>query len=850
MEKLPVEGLKERILSDLKAGVNRFVISAPTASGKSTKLPQIFAESEKIKGQIIVLQPRRIAARFLAKTVAQQMRATLGKEVGWNIRFDKNCSAESKIVFETEGILARQLLSEKTMQNVGAVILDEFHERNLYSDISLALAKKLQNEKRQDLVIAVCSASMDDEALCDYFGKDTCTKLECSSRLYDVDILYAPKKSAEDKVWDMAARQFDYLARTTKDGNFLIFMPGVYEINRTIGAMLKMPSSRGIEILPLYGNMPINKQDEILTRSERRKAIVATNVAETSLTIEGVKYVIDSGLAKIARYDASRGVNTLFSEKISMANAVQRAGRAGRTSNGVAIRLWTKSQEQFFEPFASPEIERMDLSEVALWVKSAGMSLENLPLFEKAPEKNLEFAYQNLKSLNAVDNNCNITSDGRILAKFPTQVKYAKLLFEACKRGCLKEAAFAAAIIDCGKIMLEAENQYKESERNDALAGENSEIAQIAKLCQIAKNNSYDERFCRQYGIHSANARKAETLAQDLYRTAQRAFGENTTETADTTDALAKCVISAFSENLCVRTNDAQLSCQIANGKSGIIAKASKKFAEHIFCALNLQEQLTQGKASIVASMCVPVCIEQINEVFKMQIAEQSTTCIDERHKRVICKVQKTFRGLALEQSQHDCTDKEACAKVLLEEILKGKLVLENFNEKAQRFITRANFAAECAPKYNLPKIDDEALQMIFADLCYGKSSYTQLRNVEVLPHIKAWYSQEQLALIDYLAPDFIEFANRKKPCYIEYNLPMKQATLSASFKDLYNFNADKIKIADGNVKLTYQILAPNYRPIQSTQNLASFWQTSWKSIRKEIKARYPKHFKSDADYA
>ena len=328
-ENLPVLGLRERLKTACSRS-RRIVLQAPTGSGKSTQIPQMLLDDGLVPAgkQIVVLQPRRLPTRMLAARIARERGTPLGGEVGYRIRFDRIESADTRIVFVTEGLLLRQLLGGKGAgaEKIGAVVFDEFHERNIFTDISLALALKLAEKSGRDLKLFACSASIDTGALASYMKAEV---LECSSRLFNVDIKYSDLMGRNLPIWEVAAREAARAAERSC-GNILVFMPGIYEITKTISKMLEIPRLRKMRILPLYGEMPSAAQDEILSPSPQRKVIVSTNIAETSLTIEGVDCVVDSGLAKILRYDAARGVNTLLVERISLASATQRAGRAGR----------------------------------------------------------------------------------------------------------------------------------------------------------------------------------------------------------------------------------------------------------------------------------------------------------------------------------------------------------------------------------------------------------------------------------------------------------------------------------------------------------------------------------------
>ncbi|HEV2095024.1 MAG TPA: helicase-related protein, partial [Chthoniobacterales bacterium] len=341
---LPIFELEDAIVSALR-DQPRLIVQAPTGSGKSTQVPQILRDRDLLAGgEVVILQPRRLAARLLARRVAAERGVQLGDEVGYQIRFANVTSARTRIRFVTEGILLRQLLQDPELRNVAVIIFDEFHERHLYGDITLARALQLQRNIRPALKIVVMSATLESETLASYLAP--CAVLQSAGRVHPVAVEYLAKSVGGDDypMSDLAADEFERIAART-EGDVLIFMPGKYEIQRTISALKTGRRGDDFVVLPLYGELPPQEQDAALRRYEKRKVIVATNVAETSLTIDGVRVVIDSGLARIARFDARRGLNTLLIEKISRASAEQRAGRAGRTAPGLCLRLWTEREQ-------------------------------------------------------------------------------------------------------------------------------------------------------------------------------------------------------------------------------------------------------------------------------------------------------------------------------------------------------------------------------------------------------------------------------------------------------------------------------------------------------------------------
>src|SRR5271170_2203420 len=369
----PIYEIESEIISRLKSD-RRLILSAPTGSGKSTQVPQMLLRHDFLReGQVVILQPRRLATRLLAARVAQELGVQLGQEVGYQIRFENVTSAKTKIRFVTEGVLLRQMIEDPKLRGVSALIFDEFHERHLYGDITLARALDLQEQFRPDLNFVVMSATLNADELEKYLKP--CATLSSAGRMFPVEYEYAATPGYTDKrpVWEQAADEFSNYVSGGGEGDVLVFMPGGFEISQTIEAIRYTPESKGFILLPLHGELEPKLQDAAVARYDKRKVVVSTNVAETSLTIDGVRLVIDSGLARIARYDANRGINTLLIEKISQANADQRTGRAGRTAPGKCIRLWSRPEHDERAPHELPEIRRLDLAEVVLTLKSAGV---------------------------------------------------------------------------------------------------------------------------------------------------------------------------------------------------------------------------------------------------------------------------------------------------------------------------------------------------------------------------------------------------------------------------------------------------------------------------------------------
>ncbi|MEC8208983.1 MAG: helicase-related protein, partial [Verrucomicrobiota bacterium] len=519
-KELPIHAVANQII-DGTAAHGRVVISAPTGSGKSTQVPQILIDSKVLKGEVVVLQPRRLAARMLAQRVARERSSKLGGTVGYQIRFENVVSKGTRIRFVTEAILLRQILSDPTLKGVGAVVFDEFHERHLSSDLSLSCVLQAVQSERPDLKIIVMSATLDIDSLENYL--EPCARVEAIGRMYPVTIQYmgSALNRGAAPVWERASAAFRFAVREQLLGDVLIFMPGAYEISKTITSIQSLPEARGYEVLPLHGDLSPEAQDRAVHSGDKPKVIVATNVAETSITIEGVRVVIDGGLARIARFDARRGINSILIEPISLASAQQRAGRAGRTSNGTCLRLWSEAEHESRAPREEAEVKRVDLSETLLNLANAGITKpDEFPWFESPLPEALTRAHELLVDLSALDCCGKITEIGKQMAKLPLHPRVARMLIEASNRGVLEEVIPLAAFSQ-GRPFYRAsrdatirEAQIKQIEDT---ADECSDFFVHLRAWEYAKSVRFNLQDCTKMGIHAGGARQAGRGAQQLY---------------------------------------------------------------------------------------------------------------------------------------------------------------------------------------------------------------------------------------------------------------------------------------------------------------------------------------------
>ena len=853
---LPVRDKANDILQGID-DYGRVILMAPTGSGKSTQVPQILVNAGYAeKGQILVLQPRRLAARMLARRVAQEMGVSLGKEVGYQVRFENRTREWTSVVFMTEAILLRRLLSDPTLEGVSVVIFDEFHERHVEGDVLLAWARKLQNEKRSDLKIVVMSATLDSDRLESFLHP--CLVVQSATRLHEVTIVYegsrqggkaSRSKPREVPVWERAAEVVKRVIREKVKGDLLVFMPGGMEIRRTIQSLEGYSFGEKVVILPLHGELPPERQDEALQPRSERRIIVSTNVAETSLTIEGVTVVIDSGLARINRFDPGRGINSLTVEKISQSSAAQRAGRAGRMAPGTCYRLWSKFEQEHLPQRELPEIMRIDLAEILLTLKGVGVeSLERFSWLERPAERLMAYALIVLKDLGALTDHEgeSLTEKGKRMLSFPLHPRFSRMLLEAERLNCVQGACLAAALLQGRDILLRKVDKRVQAQREKLWGGiTDSDLFVQIRAWNWAGQRGFDRQACDAIGIHGLSSLEVKKSLEQLLSLSEEMellSKEQIRSQTERADSLLQCILVAFSDQVAKRQDGGSLRCEMVHGRSGEISRNSVVRRSDMVVALRVREtdSLTAGKA-------VQTFLEQVSrvdetwlqELFPNDFAEKDALSFDKQNRRVVRAQLRTFRGLVLEEIKKDATSSEEASRLLAQEVIQGNLVLKHWNHEVEQWILRLNQLAHWCPELELPPIHEEGKLMLLEQVCEGSVTYKQIKEKPVFPVIKKWLSYEQLESLQAYAPERIKI-HEKRSAKVEYH-PEKNPTIRVKIQDLYDA-PKSYPIAMNRVKCRIEVLAPNMRPVQVTDDLESFWKEGYEKIKPELKRRYPKH--------
>ncbi len=833
---LPIFELESTLAAALRVH-SRLVLQAPTGSGKSTQVPQIVLDHGLAgEREIVVLQPRRLATRMLATRVAQERNVRLGEEVGYQIRLDRVCSAKTRIRFVTEGILLRQMLNDPRLPGISVIIFDEFHERHLYGDITLARALDLQELHRPDLKLIVMSATLDAGALQKYLAP--CELLTSRGRTFPVDFEYLDKSLGDWPVWDAAAEEFERLARQS-EGDVLVFMPGSYEIQRTIQAIKNTRAGGQCMVLPLHGELPASEQDAAVAQYERRKVIVSTNVAETSLTIDGVRLVIDSGQAKIARFDPYRGINTLLVERISRASADQRAGRAGRTAPGTCLRLWTEREHHERTAQELPEIKRLDLAEVVLTLKASGVQDVAAFRWLEAPDaRGLERALTLLTDLGALDAAGAITALGRRMLAFPAHPRYARMLLAAHDLGCVRAVALIAALTQGRNLLRRAEGKQMQQDREDFLGeSADSDFFILMRAHRFAEQRNFNPQACRTLGVNAIAAREAAALSDQFLRIAKDE-GLNIESRDTSSEALQRCVLAGFPDMVAQRLDNGTLRCALVHGRKGVLARESVVSAP-LLVASEVREVEIRGEVETLLTLGTAIREEWLRELFPESFQETTEVFFDASLRRVVAKKQTRFHDLVLHAEQTDKVPHEQAAALLAREVEAGRCPLKNWDNAVDQWILRLNQLVEWYPEFELPKLGDDDRRMLLEQICFGATSYKDIKERAVWPTVKGWLSAAQQDLLEKYAPERLELPNGRKAKII-YNAKASP-TIASRIQDLYGVTQE-LRIAGNRVPLVIQVLAPNHRPIQITQNLATFWKESYPKIKQELQRKYPRH--------
>ena len=826
LSKLPVSSHFEEIKRRWSEFGN-FAIKSPTGSGKSLGIPLFFLREKLVSGKILVVQPRRVAARSLARTACRICNCELGQEIGYKVRLDSKVSSKTKIIYITDGMVFRFLQHPENLKDVDLIIFDEFHERTLFMDASLALAKFLIENEIIKAKIFVTSATLDLKKVSNYLGPSDGLAIDTQS--FPVKLTYKaiqPKKSLQVQICD----HLKWIL-PNYEGDILIFMDGASEIKKTVREIENKFHGHKLKIFALFGEMSPELQDFALTASIGRKIIVSTNLAETSLTIEGIKIVIDTGLAKKYRFDPYRKVNVLLSEPVSKSSASQRAGRAGRLSEGFCLRMWSANEHDQRQEFDEPEVCRLDLTEIYLKLASVGVNPNELNWYELPPVKRLENAEKFLHSIDAIDEQCKTSLFGNQLARLPVHPRIGFALILAKEKNCLAEFSLICAALDF-------KNPIDFGKRLDLVDPKKvlkSDILALLIGFNKAKESFFNVTECRQIGVHARRYQEIENHARLLCESLNETFNEPKIKLPQ----IVEILLSVYPERLAYLENEGTNSYRDVNGLKLQLAQDSLGRNAKWLLPLKVLEKKKQGRIVLEMDEVTVVTETDIRNFLGEKISLAKEVYLDtSTHQVFLRSIEKVGNVIVSRNESSEVTDEQR-AEAYFNAIIGGELKLKNWNNAVDHLISRINFIANAHPEYEIQSFGEGTKECILKEICSTYKKWKEIKNANVLDFIHTFYGQDIIALLDKAVPEKFNLVTSKKQIVLRYE--NGKAYLAAPIQKLYDLE-NHPNIVFGNCLVMVEILAPNGRVVQCTDDIIGFWEKSYPSIKKELAGRYPKH--------
>jgi ATP-dependent helicase HrpB len=847
-------------LAEALAAHSAAVLVAPPGSGKTSLVPPALAAAGIGGGrQIVMLEPRRIAARAAARWIAELMGARLGAEVGYQVRFERRAGTATRILVVTEGILVQMLQADPLLDGIGALIFDEFHERSLAADLSLAMARRVQQEVRPDLALLAMSATLDPAPLAAFLGG--CPVLTAAGRQHPVEVIHAataPTLATGDRTLPAAAAAGVRQALDASAGDVLVFLPGFGEIQRTAAALAELAAERDLAVLPLHGELPPERQDEALRPWPKRKIVLATNVAETSITIEGITAVVDSGLARRLRYDPATGLDRLELTRISRAAADQRAGRAGRQQPGLCLRLWTAREHATRPAFEVPEIARVDLAGPALQLLAFGEhDLERFGWYEPPAAEALAAARLLLTRLGALpaDGATAITDLGRRMARLPVHPRLARLLLEGQRLGVTAEAALAAALLAERDPFVRPPRQG-----GTGRLGERQPPAVTASRSDLLDRLDVMARWqgggaaAGALEVHPAAAQRVLRARDQLLELARRQAPRDAAKpsrrpeagTGDAIpaptgtaweDALLRALLTAYPDRVARRRAPHDRRALMVGGRGVRLAEESAVLGAELLVGIEVAAAPPGPQAEDLVRLASEVLpgwlpAERVRTTVELKL--------EAARERVVAWQRTRYEDLVLSEREVPPPDAEAAAALLAgaaAERLAAALALDD--PEVVSFLARVRCLRGWMPALGLPALDEPEIAALLPELARDCRSFAELRRAPLLDRLRGLLTFQQLAALEREAPErlAVPSGSRIRLLYEEGKPPV----LAARIQELFGL-ADTPRVAAGRVPVLLHLLAPNQRPQQVTADLRSFWQNTYPQVRKELQGRYPRH--------
>lgn len=802
---LPIDDILEELSASLTS-TQCAVLHAPPGAGKTTRVPLALLGQDWLGDKkIIMLEPRRLAARSAATFMARQLGQRVGETVGYRIRLETKVSARTRIEVVTEGVLTRMIQSDPELSDVGCLIFDEFHERSLHADLGLALALECQEALRDDLRILVMSATLDAAPVAALMNN--CLVIASEGRCYPVETRHLPPKRQDMDVATLTALAVQKALKEER-GSILVFLPGAGEIRRT--ARQLCITSKDVSVHQLFGAMPQREQDAAINPPPPgiRKVVLATAIAETSLTIEGIRVVIDAGLARVPRFDPNSGMTRLTTERVSRAAADQRRGRAGRLEPGICYRLWASSEDRLLKPFPAPEILEADLSplalELALWGVTDAASLSWLDV---PPSGNISQARELLESLGAIDASGRITRHGKALSALPLHPRLAHMVITAKTHGFARTACLLAALLADRDIMRSGSDMR----------------ARLALLARPVTAQTND-----------GNVKRIRIAADRISKMA----GISSKERINTEDAGAALAL-AYPDRIAQRTGNGifRMSC----GRSGWLPEDDPLAREDFIAIADLDGNAARARIWRAA----PIAKEELETLFENDITEDAFVVWDARTEAVKARKQRRLCKLVLHDEALKGAEIENVSDATIEGIRSIGLHCLPWDKETESWRQRVGFlrSLDDPEQTPWPDVSEEGLlnnlEEWLAPFLTGITRRSHFKRIPLGDALHAMLSWDLQKRLDREAPTHLRVpcGTRERIDYSQDSGPFLLVKLQKMFGVV-----ETPRIAAGRYPLTIHLLSPARRPLQITRDLKNFWENGYKAVKAEMKGRYPKH--------
>jgi ATP-dependent helicase HrpB len=829
MQALPIDPLLPRLVSELSSA-RALVLEAPPGAGKTTRVPGALLDAGLSGyGEILVAEPRRLAARLAARRVASERGEAVGRSIGYTVRFEDVSSRQTRIRYVTEGVLARRLLDDPTLEGVGAVVLDEFHERHLATDLSLALVARLQSGARPDLKLIVMSATLEADPVARFLGD--CPLLRSEGKLFPLTFEHLPRPDDRPLEKQVASAVKRALAEEAS-GDVLVFLPGAAEIRRAGEALSATAEREGLLVLPLHGDLPIEAQARAVEPASQRKVILSTNVAESSVTIDGVTAVVDSGLSRRASHSPWTGLPRLELAKVSRASATQRAGRAGRTRAGRVLRLYTKGDFDTRPEHDAPELLRLDLSDALLGLHGAGITdPAAMAWLDAPPAAALEAAELLLGRLGALDAKGAITEVGRRMLAFPLHPRLSRVVVEAEARGVAEEGALVAALLGERDIRNQTRTRFGGQAYDAAReASGPSDVLELVERFDEARGARFDRQSLRQMQLDGRAVQAVERARRQIARIA-RDRGERPDGLDGIEEALSLAVLAGFVDRVARRRKRGGSELTLSNGAAAELSPSSVVHDAMLMVAVDVEEQSGRRRGGVVrvASAIEPEWLLDLHPDL-LEMSDELTWNAEagrvDRVSRISCG------SVVLDESRAPAPPSEEASRLLLRAAEGRPLAAHDALEQLR---ARIALVRDKCPELGLDEPPDNAA--LLARACEGLTRLSELEQLDLAALLRAELPAARR--LSELAPERITLPGGRSTA-VHYE-PGKPPWIASRLQDFFGMGFAP-RICDGREPLTLHLLAPNQRAVQVTSDLSGFWERHYPSIRRELMRRYPKH--------